>query len=733
MIYTNDFFALGSVYPNDQLVQLVDSFTNENVNFKKVTVGIDGTIITPSNESHLIDGIIYRKKGNEYYADVEWLINRTVYVKRFGAKGDGVTNDAPAIRRMIKFLPQSNFFVVFENAKYLQGDGTSPSYPVVEGVGDRKGQWVYTGSSSIGEEIFFSFKDKSDFIIYGNNALVQAHPNNSTINNNRGFEFIKCKNFRVQELHYDGSISTRVPKYGDYSPYNDQSGFKVNSSQQYEFTDCRSSNCCMDGFFISSDEIFPPNLADIWNEDGILRNCHADNNYRQGCSVVNSRRFKVIGGSYTNSGRTYGTLPKAGIDIEGYPSIYGRENCDVVVDGVLFEGNVEDGLALHLGTYNASVYNCVFKNNDLRVAEDPDALTCNNTIYNNSFYDADIRLNGGGEHFYGNRIFLSSTFPFQFAVADISHNFDHFANKKCRETLIYDNYIYRDAGTVFIQNGVTGTVNIGKFKDGIRFFKNTFINIASKGAFLYLDTPAERKMEFYDNTFHNTAEFILNTPPQNKSTLEYSNYEGFFKKAYNNKIEIPDMDPMVFTAHRSKGDKFVKTFQLKRIPSGKYVDISFDKLTSDFDAQSLYLKVTTKGYWFQGDSTQLKEEIISISDIKPISYTGTLDDFKKLPVCTGLYTKNNKSTLTFKQSSADTAVNQLWNLDVTIELLGNYTDDFPIIISEPYDTNTQPMIINLPMIKSSNQANSSATDIATLRNDFNNLLLKLKNAGVMQN
>lgn len=60
------------------------------------------------------DGIIYRQKGNEYYADVEWLSNKTVYVKRFGAVGDGVTNDAAAIRRMISFLPASDFSVVFE-------------------------------------------------------------------------------------------------------------------------------------------------------------------------------------------------------------------------------------------------------------------------------------------------------------------------------------------------------------------------------------------------------------------------------------------------------------------------------------------------------------------------------------------------------------------------------------------------------------------------------------------
>jgi len=119
MINTNEFFAIGSPYPNDDLVQLVDSFTLENVNFKKVSIWHDGTAMTPAKA----DGIIYRQKNSDYYADIEWLKTRTVHVKRFGAVGDGVTNDAPAIRRMISFLPQRDFIVIFENAKYMQGDG----------------------------------------------------------------------------------------------------------------------------------------------------------------------------------------------------------------------------------------------------------------------------------------------------------------------------------------------------------------------------------------------------------------------------------------------------------------------------------------------------------------------------------------------------------------------------------------------------------------------------------
>ncbi|ATN04139.1 hypothetical protein CRN76_01230 [Chryseobacterium indologenes] len=728
MINTNEFFAIGSPYPNDDLVQLVDSFTLENVNFKKVSIWHDGTAMTPAKA----DGIIYRQKNSDYYADIEWLKTRTVHVKRFGAVGDGVTNDAPAIRRMISFLPQRDFIVIFENAKYMQGDGLFRVRYGVDITPDSQGLPVYigepdTGKADIGPELFFSFTDKSDFTIYGNGAVIHAHRNNPPIINMRGFEFIRCKNFTVKNLNYDGSKNSRQPNGGDPDKYNNQSGFKVSSSHRYELADCTSNNCCMDGFFISSDELFAANKNETWNEDGILKNCHANNNYRQGCSIVNTKRFKVIGGSYTNTGKTYGTSPMAGIDAEeGFLSDFGRGNTDTVFDGVLFEDNGNAGLSLHLGTHGANVSNCVFKNNPLFVAPDPFALSCNNTIFNNNFYDATAQLKGGGEHFYGNRFYLSAQYPnFHFEVI-CKH--PHFKNKKCRETLVYDNYIQREDGKGSIGQ-IAGSLTIGSYKDGLKVYNNTFINLASKDNFLFIHGPQDRTLDFYDNTFHNTPAFIANSPIVG---LIYTNIEGFIKNAYNNKVEIPGIAPMVSTVKNAQSAKLIRSFHLATIPKNKYVDITFDKIFSSFDARDLYIKVTTKGYWYDIDSTQVKEEIISLSDVKPISYTGSLDDFKRLPVSTGVYIKNNKATLTFGQSSSDSA-NQKWDLDIVIEVLGNYTDDFSVEISSPYDTNNQPMIINLPMIKSVNQADSSAADITTLRNDFNNLLSKLKNAGVMQN
>jgi hypothetical protein len=108
-------------------------------------------------------------------------------------------------------------------------------------------------------------------------------------------------------------------------------------------------------------------------------------------------------------------------------------------------------------------------------------------------------------------------------------------NKKCRETLVYDNYIYRDAGKSTINDGVTGTLNIGNVKNGVRVFKNTFINIASKGTFLFFHGPADRELEFMTHSI--ISGVITNTSMQPGSTY-YTNYEGFLRRLITIKLKF---------------------------------------------------------------------------------------------------------------------------------------------------------------------------------------------------
>ncbi|WP_267406504.1 MULTISPECIES: hypothetical protein [unclassified Chryseobacterium] len=82
MIFTNDFFTSGNNYPADNLVQLVDSRTNENVNFRKTTLWYDGTLIDDTKING--DEVIYRKKDdNIYYVDVSYLEGKNISMNRF--------------------------------------------------------------------------------------------------------------------------------------------------------------------------------------------------------------------------------------------------------------------------------------------------------------------------------------------------------------------------------------------------------------------------------------------------------------------------------------------------------------------------------------------------------------------------------------------------------------------------------------------------------------------------
>lgn len=113
MIYTEDFFSPGSSYPADNLVQLVDSHNKENVNYVKYT----------GATSVIDDGVIFRAKGTEWYVLSNYISGEHINVKQFGAKGDGVNNDAPIINyaievtsrlRMKLFIPKTDSFYLID-------------------------------------------------------------------------------------------------------------------------------------------------------------------------------------------------------------------------------------------------------------------------------------------------------------------------------------------------------------------------------------------------------------------------------------------------------------------------------------------------------------------------------------------------------------------------------------------------------------------------------------------
>jgi len=100
MIFTDDFFSTGSTLPNDDLVQLVDSNTFENVNYQKVN---------NLNWYHdagdiYVDGIIIRERGSDHYALTSFLAGKPINIELFGAIGDSITDDKAAFLKAAEFV-----------------------------------------------------------------------------------------------------------------------------------------------------------------------------------------------------------------------------------------------------------------------------------------------------------------------------------------------------------------------------------------------------------------------------------------------------------------------------------------------------------------------------------------------------------------------------------------------------------------------------------------------------
>lgn len=299
-------------------------------------------------------------------------IGKCVYnVCDYGAVGDGVHNDAPAIRAAIAALPESNFVLYFPPGTYLQGDGTNS------------------------EACYFSIYNKRDFEVLGYGATVVAHPGNSCIQSNRGFWIEKCNNGVIAGITYNGNIEERKPAMGDSGTINRQSAFQAQASSYITFRDCTAIGGCMDGFTIQLEKYG----SDIVTSDHCaLYNCVADKCYRQGLSVVGGAYGIADHCSFTNTGTVYGTSPMFGVDLE---SNMAPHQDGWVFRSCYFSGNVKGGLTLSARAAYATIRDCIFDGDSLQT------VVTNSTqgyakVVNNTFLNTSMSLNGGALLFEGN-------------------------------------------------------------------------------------------------------------------------------------------------------------------------------------------------------------------------------------------------------------------------------------------------------------------------------------------
>jgi hypothetical protein len=247
-----------------------------------------------------------------------------INVKDYGATGDGTTDDTTAINSAVTVgagrvvvIPKGTYMI---NAIANTGQGGQPT-----------GIMVNTAGTTLRFE---------------QGAVFQAITNTST-----GYAVIQVT---AADCVIDGGTVN-----GDMIAHAGSSGQwghcieLAAGSDRSQVRGTRVANAWGDGVL-------------IWGrpKDVALIGITADNNRRQGCSIIDAIRPRVIGCTFQNTGRTKLQLPGAGLDIEPDPSTT-RDVIDALVSGCVFDNNAGPGfLSAGQGrTTTATVTGCRSTNN----------------------------------------------------------------------------------------------------------------------------------------------------------------------------------------------------------------------------------------------------------------------------------------------------------------------------------------------------------------------------------
>jgi hypothetical protein len=98
-----------------------------------------------------------------------------------------------------------------------------------------------------------------------------------------------------------------------------------------------------DGFYIDGSK------THLWSQDVTLRDCIADDNHRQGISVISAVGLLVDNCVFSN---TSGTAPQAGIDLE--PDAPNQRLQNIVIRNSIFENNAGSGMDVYLKQFNGT-------------------------------------------------------------------------------------------------------------------------------------------------------------------------------------------------------------------------------------------------------------------------------------------------------------------------------------------------------------------------------------------
>lgn len=238
-----------------------------------------------------------------------------VNVKAFGAKGDGVTDDAAAIQRALDALPNGGT-VYFPSGRYRTGaDITVNSYVTL--IGD--------ANTSIIERLPTDSANYAVFAVTGANGIV------------------------FRDLSIKGERNAHTGATGEWGM-----GISLLSVFDCMIDHCNISGCWGDGVYIGSASASMPCDCVTIQHSSIY------GNRRNGVSVINAENLVIDNCSIENNG---GTAPEYGICFECNNT--GESVKNALVTGCRFAGNKYGvGISDSASVYEVSVDGCTFGQNN---------------------------------------------------------------------------------------------------------------------------------------------------------------------------------------------------------------------------------------------------------------------------------------------------------------------------------------------------------------------------------
>ena len=194
----------------------------------------------------------------------------------------------------------------------------------------------------------------SGFTIDGEGGTIIALNGMTVASDKELLTFRACTDFTLKNLTVDGNRANRTPS--EVAAHN----IEFRSCARFLVERVKSINAVVDGFIFNT---ATNTDAATYCRDFEVRNCLADNCYRQGASVINAYDYTIRRSTFTS---TNGTAPAAGLDIESNTgAVMGTARS--VVEQCRFEGNDGFGVLVSnvAGTQDVLIVDCYFSANDL--------------------------------------------------------------------------------------------------------------------------------------------------------------------------------------------------------------------------------------------------------------------------------------------------------------------------------------------------------------------------------